>query len=115
MLKSLRLALKVLIVAIVVGNLLSPFINLFVNGLFQTYHFETRNGEYQFETIPSNGRDLEMMKAQSEIFFKENPQVEDKTIYRTFKCNPLQFWNWYRYVFNEHYRYEYKSREESEG
>jgi len=59
--------------------------------------------------MPSKGRDLKMMEIQFDTFKSENPETKDLKLYRTFRRNPLEFWNWYDYLTNNNYSYEFKS------
>lgn len=109
---------QIKIVVIIVGilalsNFLSEYINVFTEGLFRTYHYQTENGEFEFTTMPAKGRDIGMMEGQFSHFKNNNPEFKELELHRTFKRNPLKFWNWYSYLTHEMYDYEYQSEVES--
>ena len=98
----------IVISVIVLGNVLSGFINM-----FQTYLYQTNNAEFEFSTMPTKGRDIGMMERQFSAFKNAHPEYKDLVLYRTFKRNPLKFWNWYSYLTDEMYQYDYKDEIES--
>ncbi|WP_418502030.1 hypothetical protein [Flagellimonas sp.] len=100
--------LTVVILIIVLGNVLSGYINM-----FQTYLYQTQHAEFEFTTMPTKGRDVGMMERQFTDFKKAHPEHMDLVLYRTFKRNPLKFWNWYSYLTNEMYHYDHKQEIES--
>ena len=107
--------LKILITIIgllIIGNLLSGYINLFTEG-FKNYHYQTKDAEFDFTLIPSKGRDIEMMKRNFTYFKEQHPEYNYLKLYRTFKRNPLKFWNWYSYISDDIYQFEYKIKTES--
>lgn len=103
------LGVFLILVIIAVSNYYSAYINIFTEGIGKEYHFETESGEFQFTAMPSKGRDTKMMMRQYENHLKKEG-TEKETIKRTFKGNPLEFWNWYKYSTSELYQYEYKRK-----
>lgn len=95
---------------LILSNIYSGYINVFTEGLFKSYLFQTEKAEFEFWTMPSKGRDIEMMELQFNDFKELNPEYADLEIYRTFSRNPLKFWNWYDYLTND--RYDYKFQKE---
>ncbi|MBN3583182.1 hypothetical protein JYB64_12355 [Algoriphagus aestuarii] len=95
---------------IILSNIFSAYINAFTEGIFKSYLFQTEKAEFEFWTMPSKGRDVEVMERHFASFKNEHPEYSDLKLHRTFKRNPLKFWNWYIYLTNE--RYDYKYQEE---
>jgi len=78
------------------------------------YYFTTKNGEFYFDLYEAKGRDFAMMDRWW-INYKETKQSTDTIIYRTFKINPLKFWEWRQYLFSKKYRYPYINPDEIEN
>jgi hypothetical protein len=110
-----RGVITVVVLTIVISNLFSGYINIFTEGLFKWYTFQTENGEFAFSAMPSKGRDTEVMERQFSSFKENNPKYSGLIIYRTFRRNPLKFWNWYDYISNPLYRYPFKEYIEIES
>ncbi|PZX52435.1 hypothetical protein LV84_03441 [Algoriphagus ratkowskyi] len=106
--RTQRNLLILAVLLIVFSNLISGYINVFTRGLFPTYHYQTANAEFEFTAMPSKGRDVEMMEHHFQTFKNNNPKSEEQQVFRTFKRNPLQFWNWYSYMTNDIYTYKYQ-------
>ena len=92
---------------LLLSNIFSGHINAWSDGIGTSYLYQTQNAEFQFTTMPSKGRTIEMMEGQFSSFKDENPHYSDLVLYRTFKRDPLKFWNWYGYLANEKYDYPY--------
>ncbi|HSF56071.1 MAG TPA: hypothetical protein VLA71_20115 [Algoriphagus sp.] len=106
-----RIAILTIFSAILIlSNIYSGYINVFTEGLFKSYLFQTEKAEFEFWTMPSKGRDIEMMELQFKNFREENPEHSDLEIYRTFGRNPLKFWNWFDYLTNDRYDYKYQKK-----
>ena len=45
-------------------------------------------------------------------YIKEHPNILKYTLYRHFRINPLFFWHWWDYFFDERYTLPYISRED---
>ncbi|WP_250433173.1 hypothetical protein [Hanstruepera flava] len=103
----------VILAVLLLSNSFSGYINLFTEGLFKNYHYQTENAEFEFTTIPSKGRDIEMMKRNFTYFKEQHPEYNDLKLYRTFERNPLKFWNWYSYISDDIYQFQYKIKTES--
>ncbi|WP_223032752.1 hypothetical protein [Hanstruepera marina] len=106
--KNKHVKISIIILAVLLlSNLFSGYINLFTDGLFKTNHYQTESTEFEFTTMPSKGRDIEMMKRNFAHFKDQHPEYKDLQLFRTFKRNPIKFWNWYAYLSDDIYRYEY--------
>jgi len=106
--KKRIIILTIISVIIILSNIFSGFINVFSEGLFKSYLFQTEKAEFQFMTMPSKGRNIEMMERQFSNFKEKHPEYSNLQLYRTFKRNPLKFWNWYDYLTNDRYYYGYQ-------
>lgn len=111
-----RTKISILLIAILVlSNYFSGYINAYTEGLFATYLYQTENAEFEFTTMPSKGRDVAMLERQFSHFKKENPEYNELQLFRTFKRNPLKFWNWYYYLTGDMFQYEYMNEVESKS
>jgi len=106
--KKRRILLTVFSVILILSNSYSGYINVFTEGLTKSYLFQTEKAEFEFWTMPSKGRDIEMMEKQFSSFKENNPAYSNLNLNRTFRRNPLKFWNWYNYLTNEQYDYEFQ-------
>lgn len=82
--------------------------NLF-NNVYPTlkvYHFQTKDGNFEFILIPSKGRDEKMMTNAFIKWRTESQEHSNKKLYRTFKKNYFKIWKWYEYTKHIYY-YEY--------
>ena len=107
-----RLRIRVVLMAsvvllIVVSNIYSGVINVFVEGIGKSYAYSTESGAFTDVEIPTKGRDISMVEQRFQLYLDKNPPVSDTVLYRTFKPNLLEFWNWYSYVTHERYKYKY--------
>jgi len=114
MTKRRIITLTISLVIIVTSNIYSGYINVFTEGLFKSYLYQTGNAEFEFWAVPSKGRDEKMMQLKFNDFKNQNIEFSNLRIYRTFKRNPLKFWNWYDYLTNERYNYPFKEKIEKE-
>jgi len=110
--KQLKISI-ILISFLAISNIFSGYINIFTEGLFRTYLYQTENAEFEFTTMPAKRRDTGMMERQFSNFKENNPKYEDLKLFRTFERNPLKFWNWYLYLTDEIYHYEYHKKMDS--
>ncbi|WP_297336602.1 hypothetical protein [Algoriphagus sp.] len=92
---------------LILTNIFSGYINALTEGIGTHDLYQTPNAEFQFTSIPSKGRGINMMKEQFSNFKKENPHYSDLTLYRTCKRNPLKFWNWHNYLTHKKYEFPY--------
>jgi len=112
--KKKRIRILILVITILtLSNLFSGYINILTEGLFKTYLYQTSNAEFEFTTMPSKGRDIGMMERQFSDFKETHPEYSNLKLFRTFKRNPLKFWNWYSHLTDKMYNYEYHKKEDS--
>lgn len=110
MTKKRLIILTIFSAIVILSNIYSGYINVFTEGLFKSYLFQTGNAEFEFGTMPSKGRNIKMMERQFSSFKEKNPEYSDLQLFRAFKRNPLKFWNWYSYLTNEQYSYDYQKK-----
>ncbi len=114
--KRKQIRISILFIALLIlSNAFSGYINVFSDGLFNTYLYQTENAEFEFTAIPSKGRDIGMMERQFSNFKKNSPEYKGLKLFRTFKREPLKFWNWYLYLTNGMYQYEYHEKVDLES
>lgn len=88
-----------------------PFTSLFEILLDERhYRYSNYNGSLTFTEFMSRG--FEMMNNRHKSCLVHKPNLKDKQIYRLFTKNPLAFWRWGLYFFDERFKLPYKSWEE---
>ncbi|RPD91198.1 hypothetical protein EGM88_14765 [Aureibaculum marinum] len=75
------------------------------------YNFATEQNKFKSVEIPWKGVKFQNTVNSFEKFEKENLNTNDSILYRTFKINPLKFWNWHEYITHPRYKLPYKSKE----
>lgn len=103
--RSIKIGFFVVVAIILLSNILP--VRIFVDGLMKPYRYETQNSEFHF-VLHDNKNKVEWMENRFKEFLKNNPQTNDTILYRTFKKNPLKFWNWQFYMTSDIYDYELK-------
>ncbi len=93
---------------LIVTNLFSGYFNVFYLGLYHPFKFETTNGEFSATLHFGQSMKMEDIENRFESFKQDNPTIENVKLYRNFKINVLEFWNWYRFATHPMYRYPYK-------
>lgn len=88
----------------------TPLLKIFVDE--RHYRYSNSNGSFTFYEFMD--RNFEMMKRSHEACLLYRPNLKDKQIYRLFTKNPLAFWRWRLYFFDERYKLPYKSMEDIE-
>lgn len=64
-------------------------------------NYTTELNEINSSEVPWKGIQFKDVKENFENFKKENPNIKDTTVYRTFKINPLKLWCWHDYLTHE--------------
>jgi hypothetical protein len=72
--------------------------------------YSNANGSFTFTEF--KGHDIAMMQRRMETFKERNPLSSDTMIYRIFSKNPLCFWRWKDYLFDERYKRPYRNWKE---
>lgn len=86
----------------------TPLLDIFFGE--RHYRYSNYNGSLTFSEFMSRG--FEMMKNRHKTCLLYRPDLKDKQIYRLFSKNPLAFWRWRMYFFDERYKLPYKDWEE---
>lgn len=71
------------------------------------YRYSNYNGSFTFYEFMD--RNFEMMKSSHDGCLSYRPNLKDKRLYRVFSKNPLAFWRWRLYFFDERYKLPYKN------
>ena len=100
-------------IAVVIVSNIFPITGLFTFLLDQKhYRYSNYNGSSTFYEFME--RDFEMAKRWHHGCLLQQPDLKDKKLYRLFSKNPLAFWRWRLYFFDERYKLPYKNWEEIE-
>jgi hypothetical protein len=84
------------------------FSNNFINvNIGERIYFQTQNGNFEFEAIPSKGRDAEMMERLFTEFKRQHKLTGDSTIYRTTPINYFNVRKWCEYKVRSEWQYPY--------
>ena len=74
----------------------------------EQYHYQNRDGSFEFIEQPGKGQSFETLKLRFESFLKHNPQNPHQELYRTFRLKPWKFWEWWRMIWSyDRYQLEY--------
>ncbi len=102
------IALLFLLGIVLISNIPMVKFSVGLDGIGKSYAYSTANNNFSFREIPTKGRDLDMMKRQFEHFKSKTVNESDTVLYRDFKKQYIQFWNWGEYLFHERWRYPLK-------
>jgi hypothetical protein len=72
-------------------------------------HYRYSNFDGSHTTVEFKSRGFGMMKKMHQSCLSYHPYQKDKQLYRLFPKNPLAFWRWKDYFFDERYRLPYKN------
>lgn len=109
MIRNIKIAIS--IIGIIILSNMSPFVWFFKNFVDERhYRYSNYNGSNTFTEFKS--RNFEMMKSVHRSCLLSHPNQKDRNIYRLFSKNPLAFWRWRLYLFDERYRLPYKDWKE---
>lgn len=80
----------------------------------QLYTYASKNEPNSFFSEHGLGPDrlVYFQWKNDTTYVKEHPESLTDTFYRTFVINPLCFWRWGDYLFDERYTLPYKSKED---
>jgi len=100
--------ITIAIIAIIVLSNVTPFRQILKIAVDQRhYRYSNYNGSFTFyEYMDLN---FEMMKRMHGVCSSHHPNLKDKKVYRLFTKNPLAFWRWWLYFFDERYKVPYKN------
>jgi hypothetical protein len=75
------------------------------------YHYQTRDGKFSYTEEPGKALDYDIMKIRYQRYLNQQQTNQDKTLYRTFRFKPWQFWQWWEMtVRNGRFRLPYMPR-----
>ncbi|WP_316819227.1 hypothetical protein [Pedobacter nyackensis] len=102
--------ISIIVGCIVILSNVPPFTGLLKTFVDERhYRYSTYNGSFTFYEFMS--RKFEMMNDIHKSCLLSQPDLKDKQIYRVFTKNPLAFWRWGLYFFDERYKLPYKDWE----
>jgi len=76
----------------------------------QSFHVQNLKGDFEFELVPTKGRDFEMMYRWLETYKKENKITDDVELFRTEKINYFDISMWGNYRSNEYWDLEFLAK-----
>ncbi len=76
------------------------------------YQYSNYNGSNTTQERIFKPGNLAWIKRLHQTWLAKNPNTPDKKLYRVFWKNPLAFWRWKSYFFDERYHLPYKNKEE---
>lgn len=104
--KRIKKILIVIACIVILANV-PPFTTLFKVFVDEKhYRYSNSNGSFTFYEFMD--RNFEMMKRNHKSCLLRRPELEDKQVYRLFTKNPLAFWRWRLYFFDERYKLPYR-------
>jgi hypothetical protein len=81
--------------------------------LKENYTYSNYNGTFRYREVVWKGDKLEICLRRYDHFLRDNKNVEDKTLYRTFTLKPWRFWEWHElYLTPDRFSLPYISKEE---
>ncbi len=95
------------IVAIVILSNVPPVYGFF-RLIFDSKHYRYSNSDGSFTSYEFMGRRFDTVKNMHSSCLGHDHNITDKTLYRLFSKNPLAFWRWRLYFFDERYKLPYK-------
>ncbi len=102
-----KMTISILIIVLII--LLANYTGLkTVLGGLPVYKYATESNEFVDTEILWKGLNFENTLSNFKKFKVENPNTNDAVLYRTFKIEPLKFWNWHDYLTHERYKLPYK-------
>jgi len=102
--------LIVVVCVIAVANI-QPFSAIFRLFLDERhYQYSNYNGSSTFSEFMS--RDFQMAKRRHYRCLLASPELKDRQMYRIFSKNPLAFWRWRLYFYDEKYKLPYRDFEQ---
>ncbi len=111
--KYLKKIMVIIFTVFVLSNIwpFTDMLKVTVDGdrYYRYSNFDGSNTSYEFKSWT-----FEMAKSQHNDCLKQHPNQRDKNLYRLFSKNPLAFWRWRLYFFDERYDLPYKNWDEIE-
>ena len=113
--KFLRNFLLGLLAFMIIVSNTPPFMYL-VDWAIDLHHYRFSNASGSFTVINTASADMTGVKLAFQEYIKtKHPEPRDTILYRIFSKNPLAFWRWNSYLFDERHKLPYKSWDEIEN
>lgn len=115
-----NIKLTISIIGIIILSNTPPITGVF-RLLFDSKHYKYSNFDGSFTSYEFMGRRFDSIKSMFSNCLPYQRKIDDKKLYRLFSKNPLAFWRWRLYFFDERYKLPYKDlneikrRREKEG
>ena len=76
--------------------------NLTIIGYFlkRNYTYSNYNGTFRHYEDGLKGKSYEGRDKRFQTFLRDNPQVGDTQLYRTFTLDPWRFWEWHEWYYH---------------
>lgn len=104
--RKYKIIIIVIISAILICNL--PPITYFLQ---EEYHYQNRDGSFQFSEQAGPTQGFDVAKYKFERFKIKNPNNPNKTLFRTFTLKPWRFWEWWQMLKHfERFKLPYYSK-----
>jgi len=101
---KIRKTIIMLLCLIVISN--TPPVQFFT---LKNYHYTNADNSFRYTEFPGKGLDFEAGVTRWERFKDHTPDNPNRTLYRTFRINPLKFWEWWQFIaHSKRYRLPYK-------
>lgn len=88
-----KIILAIVFGIIIISNL--PPVTYFFQ---EQYHYQNKDGSFQFSEQGGPTQDFEVAKARFESFKSKNPKYKGDILYRTFTIKPWRVWEWWQMV-----------------
>ena len=113
--KKYKILLKVFLAIIIISNIpgFTHFFSFFVDnkGHTEDFRFSNTDGGYM-NGLDFKGPHFEGIIRLHKEYIDSFPEKKDKKLYRLFWRNPLIFWRWGLYFYDERYALPYKDIDE---
>ncbi len=88
-----KIFLLIITAIVFISNL--PPITYFLQ---EKYHYQNKDGSFQFSEQGGPTQDFEVAKAKFESFKIKNPKNPHQRLFRTFTLKPWRFWEWWQMI-----------------
>jgi len=85
--------IAILLCLIAISN--TPPVQFFT---LDNYHYQNADDSFTYTEYPEKGLDFEEGITRWERFKREQPDNPNRILYRTFRINPLKFWEWWQFI-----------------
>jgi hypothetical protein len=110
--KSFKNILFLLLAFIIIISNTPPFMYL-VDWAMDLHHYKFSNASGSFTVTNTSTTKMTGINSAFQEYVKiKHPAPKDTVLYRIFSKNPLAFWRWNSYLFDERHKLPYKSWDE---